>query len=71
MDMLTEDLMFYNVCKAKTCQTTTGHCNCEIAFPANMWKGTTGWKFYCSVDWSVLGQKEGHKHPSTRNPVTM
>eukprot|EP00975_Prorocentrum_lima_P054940 11520472-Prorocentrum_lima.AAC.1 len=38
IDMLTEDLRLYNVCRAKTGETATGHCNCGLAFPAKMWK---------------------------------
>eukprot|EP00975_Prorocentrum_lima_P011613 2472725-Prorocentrum_lima.AAC.1 len=47
-DMLAENLRFYNVRRAKTGQTTTGHGNCGLAFPAKMWDITAGWKFYCS-----------------------
>eukprot|EP00975_Prorocentrum_lima_P030640 6427275-Prorocentrum_lima.AAC.1 len=67
MDMLTEDLRFYHVCRAKTGATATGHCNCGLAFPAKMWKRAAGWKFYCSVDWQVL-EREGQKNPDPENP---
>eukprot|EP00975_Prorocentrum_lima_P047654 9962594-Prorocentrum_lima.AAC.1 len=67
--MLTEDLRFYTVCMANTGSTPTGRCNCGLAFPAKMWTRATGWKFYCSVDWSVW-EKEGQKDPDPTNPVT-
>eukprot|EP00975_Prorocentrum_lima_P008868 1890404-Prorocentrum_lima.AAC.1 len=67
MDMLAEDLRFYDACRAKSVQTTTGHCNCGLAFPAKMWKRATGWEFYCSVHWSVL-EREVSK---TRTQITL
>eukprot|EP00975_Prorocentrum_lima_P044510 9328102-Prorocentrum_lima.AAC.1 len=67
MDMSTNNLRFYNVFRAKTGQTTTGHCNCGFAFPAKMWNITTVWKIYCSVDWTVL-EREGPKDPDAKNP---
>eukprot|EP00975_Prorocentrum_lima_P023602 4968016-Prorocentrum_lima.AAC.1 len=68
--MSTEDLRSYTVCRAKTGATTTGHCNCGLAFPAKMWKRATGWIFYCSVDWSVL-EKEGREDLDPKNPATV
>eukprot|EP00975_Prorocentrum_lima_P042955 9019857-Prorocentrum_lima.AAC.1 len=39
MDILTDKLRFYHVCRAKTnLNLMGGHCNCGLAFPANMWK---------------------------------
>eukprot|EP00975_Prorocentrum_lima_P035679 7499305-Prorocentrum_lima.AAC.1 len=40
MDMLTDNLRFYNACRATTGQTTTGHDNCGFALPAQMLKRT-------------------------------
>eukprot|EP00975_Prorocentrum_lima_P040180 8439807-Prorocentrum_lima.AAC.1 len=54
---------------AKTGQTATGHCNCGLAFPAKMGKKTTGWRFYCEVDWSVL--EKGGSESDMTNPVTL
>eukprot|EP00975_Prorocentrum_lima_P006352 1369848-Prorocentrum_lima.AAC.1 len=72
MDMLIESRRFYNVCRAKTGQTTTEHCNCGFAFPATMWNRTTGWTLYCDVDWTVLKQKkERQRDPNMTNPVTL
>eukprot|EP00975_Prorocentrum_lima_P061823 12882152-Prorocentrum_lima.AAC.1 len=39
MDILTENIRFYNVCRAKTRVDDRGkHCNCGLAFPAKMWR---------------------------------
>eukprot|EP00975_Prorocentrum_lima_P060107 12605174-Prorocentrum_lima.AAC.1 len=64
LDMLTEGLRFYKVCRAKT---WIGHCNCGLPFPANMWRRTSGWEFYCSVDWQVM-KTEGHKDSDPKQP---
>jgi len=64
LDMLTEDLRFYNVCRAKT---GPGHTNCGLAYPAKMWKKADGWKFYCSCEWDVL-VAEAAKHPQQELP---
>eukprot|EP00975_Prorocentrum_lima_P058975 12366171-Prorocentrum_lima.AAC.1 len=37
MDILTEKLRFYNVCRAKPASGAQGgHCNCGLAFPAKI-----------------------------------
>eukprot|EP00975_Prorocentrum_lima_P032034 6725761-Prorocentrum_lima.AAC.1 len=39
MDILTDNIRIYNVCRAKTGVNDVGHhCNCGLAFPAKMWK---------------------------------
>eukprot|EP00975_Prorocentrum_lima_P058072 12180314-Prorocentrum_lima.AAC.1 len=53
MDILTDKLRFYNVCRAKTNINAFGeHCNCGLASPAKMWKKSQGWRFYGEVDWA-------------------
>eukprot|EP00975_Prorocentrum_lima_P055144 11561412-Prorocentrum_lima.AAC.1 len=43
-----------------------------VGLPSQQLCGTraTGWKFDCSVDWSVL-EKEGQKDPDPKNSVTV
>eukprot|EP00975_Prorocentrum_lima_P035482 7453659-Prorocentrum_lima.AAC.1 len=63
MDILTEKIRFYNVCRAKTRVNEKGeHCNCGRAFPAKMWRMIGDWKFYCGCEWTVL-EKEGQEDP--------
>eukprot|EP00975_Prorocentrum_lima_P045229 9473467-Prorocentrum_lima.AAC.1 len=42
-------------------------CNCGLAFPSKMWRRTSGWEFYCSVEWQVV-KAEGQKDSDPKNP---
>eukprot|EP00975_Prorocentrum_lima_P049674 10394924-Prorocentrum_lima.AAC.1 len=52
MDMLTGDLRFFNVRKARL----GTHGICGLAYPGKMWKRNGG-KLYCCLKWGALQEE--------------